>query len=67
MASRSFLLHEALSRGLTCALVSVLSLTAGGAYTLRAQQADSARVGVSRQTDSARAALAPQRLSLIHI
>ena len=62
MASRSFLLHEALSRGLTCALASVLSLTAGGACTLRAQQADSARIGVSRQTDSARAALAPKRL-----
>jgi hypothetical protein len=58
MAARSFLLRAALS----CAMASALSLAAGAACAARAQQADSARIGVSQQTDSARAALAPQQM-----
>jgi hypothetical protein len=54
MSTHSRLLHAMFS----CAL----SLAAGAAYTMRAQQADSARIGVSPQTDSARAALAPKRI-----
>jgi hypothetical protein len=51
---RWFLRHAALP----CAL----SLAAGAACAARAQQVDSARVGVSPQSDSARAVLAPERL-----
>ena len=43
---------------LSCAL----ALAAGAACTMRAQQIDSARVGVSPQSDSARAALAPRQM-----
>lgn len=54
MITRSVLLHAAIA--------GALSLAAGAACLVRAQQADSARVGVSPQSDSARAALAPQRI-----
>jgi hypothetical protein len=54
MPTRSRLLHAVFS----CAL----PLAAGAACTMRAQQADSARIGVSPQSDSARAALAPKRI-----
>ena len=57
MLTRSRLLHA----GLSCAL----SLAAAVACTLHAQQADSARVGVSPQSDSARAALAPKRIRTV--
>jgi hypothetical protein len=56
MFTRSHLPRAAL----TCA--SVLAFAAGVACPLRAQQADSARVGVSQPSDSARAALAPKRI-----
>jgi len=46
----------------SCAVASALMLAAGASCALRAQQVDSARVGISPQSDSARAALAPQRL-----
>jgi hypothetical protein len=55
MIARHFSLRNAV---LSCAL----SLAAGLACALRAQQADSARVGISQQSDSARALLAPERL-----
>ncbi|HSU92483.1 MAG TPA: hypothetical protein VLI43_02155 [Gemmatimonadaceae bacterium] len=54
MTTRSLLLHAAMA--------GALSLAAGAACLARAQQADSARIGVSPQSDSARAALAPQRI-----
>jgi hypothetical protein len=43
---------------LTCGM----SLAVGAAGTVHAQQADSARIGVSSQSDSARAALAPKQM-----
>jgi hypothetical protein len=54
MTTRSLLLHAAIA--------GALSLAAGAACLAHAQQADSARIGVSPQSDSARAALAPQRI-----
>jgi len=50
------------SRLRSAALSCALSLAAGAACTMRAQQIDSARVGVSPQSDSARAALAPRQM-----
>ena len=50
------------SRLWSAALSCALSLAAGAACTMRAQQIDSARVGVSPQSDSARAALAPRQM-----
>ena len=50
------------SRLLLAVLACALSLSAGAACTVRAQQADSARIGVSPQSDSARAALAPRQM-----
>lgn len=50
--------YSLLHLALTCAL----TLGAGAGCVTRAQQADSARVGVSQPTDSARAVLAPRRL-----
>jgi hypothetical protein len=44
------------------ALACALSLASGAASSARAQRADSARIGVSPQSDSARAAAAPERL-----
>jgi len=54
--SRSFSLSFSLSASVAC----VLSLVCG--ITASAQVADSARVGISPQTDSARASVAPQRV-----
>jgi hypothetical protein len=54
MTTRSLLLHAAIA--------GALSVAAGAACIVPAQQADSARIGVSPQSDSARAALAPQRI-----
>ncbi len=54
MTTRSLLLRAAIA--------GALSLAAGATCLARAQQADSARIGVSPQSDSARAALAPQRI-----
>ena len=62
MAARSFPLRAAFSCAFTRVLAAVLALVVGAPCLVRAQQADSARIGVSRQTDSARAALAPQRM-----
>jgi len=55
MIARRFSLRNA-------ALACALSLVAGSASVLHAQAADSARVGISQQSDSARALLAPERL-----
>jgi hypothetical protein len=61
MTTRSSLQRATVS----CAVASVLWLAAGVACAAHAQQADSARVGVSQQTDSARAALAPARMRTV--
>jgi hypothetical protein len=47
---------------LRAALACALSLASGAACSARAQQVDSARIGISPQSDSARAAAAPERL-----
>ncbi|MDB4910868.1 MAG: hypothetical protein JWO39_1691 [Gemmatimonadetes bacterium] len=47
---------------LLAALACALSLASGAACSARAQQVDSARIGISPQSDSARAAAAPERL-----
>jgi hypothetical protein len=54
ITARLFALHAALA----CAL----SLASGAACSARAQQADSARIGISPQADSARDSLASTRL-----
>jgi hypothetical protein len=54
ISARLFALHAALACG--------LSLAFGAAYSARAQQADSARIGISRQSDSTRDSLASTRL-----
>jgi hypothetical protein len=54
ITARLFVLHAALA--------CVLSLAFGAANSARAQQADSARIGISRQSDSTRDSLAPTRL-----
>lgn len=47
---------------LACALACALSLASGAASTSRAQQVDSARIGISPQSDSARDSLASARV-----
>jgi hypothetical protein len=47
---------------LRAVLACALSLASGAANGARAQQVDSARIGISPQSDSARALVAPERL-----
>ncbi len=51
-----------MSRSFGLSAIIVCSLALAGSTIARAQQADSARIGIAPQTDSARAIAAPQRV-----